>query len=62
MEYVGGQKSSGYNHKRKKIRFLRLLRLLLRFFEALDAAFKQGIVHRDIKPKNIIVDKEERCV
>ena len=55
MELVSGQTLSKLLKAERKISVDRVLDLALPIADALAAAHKQGIVHRDVKPDNIIV-------
>ena len=60
MEFVDGQtlkdmiRQQGYIHPDTAIR------MTIRILAAVDHAHRNGIVHRDIKPQNILVDSEGR--
>jgi serine/threonine protein kinase/Tfp pilus assembly protein PilF len=38
----------------------RIINIAIQICEGLDEAHKRGVIHRDIKPQNIIIDSEER--
>lgn len=59
MEYIDGQALSKLlSGEKKKLPFSTALRLTEELAEALDYAHAQGVVHRDMKPANILVNEE----
>lgn len=60
MEYVDGQTLKEMIRSEGKIHPDVALRMTIRILAAVDHAHRNGIVHRDIKPQNILVDKEGR--
>lgn len=59
MEYIEGQSLSKLlSGEKKKLPFSTALRLTEELAEALDYAHAQGVVHRDMKPANILVNEE----
>lgn len=60
MEYVDGQTLKQMILEEKRIHPDLALRMTIRILAAVDHAHRNGIVHRDIKPQNILVDREGR--
>ena len=58
MEYVEGESVDRLLAKKRVINFEDSVRIIIKICEALDYAHKQGIVHRDVKPANIIITKD----
>ena len=59
MEYLKGPTLAAYlrelNKRHQKLPAVEVARLLLKIATALDYAHEQGVIHRDIKPGNIIL-------
>ena len=60
MEYVDGLTLKQMIREEGRIHPDVALRMTLRILAAVDHAHRNGIVHRDIKPQNILVDKKGR--
>lgn len=60
MELVDGHTLREYLNERGSIPIADGIKFLLPVLSALGAAHKLGIVHRDVKPENILVSKEGR--
>ena len=58
MELVEGITLKKYIEKRGKLPFKEAVSIAIQVANGLDAAHKHHIVHRDIKPQNIIISKE----
>lgn len=58
MEYVAGQSLDAFLDSNKDLPLDEIIRLINRIGKALDYAHKKGVVHRDVKPANILVDEE----
>ena len=60
MEYVEG-KSLGRHIKDKSLDMEASVKVLIQAMRALRAAHRQAIVHRDVKPENILLSEEGRA-
>ena len=60
MELVEGHTLREYLNEQGRLTYRDGIRFLMPVLSALAAAHRQGIVHRDVKPENILVSKEGR--
>src|SRR5260370_25243239 len=60
MEYVEGRDLRALLHDKGKLTPEEAVPIFLQIAAALDAAHHAGVVHRDLKPQNIMVDKDGR--
>ena len=58
LEYVSGESLNRILAREKKLPLARALKLAEEIAEALEYAHAQGVVHRDIKPGNILVTED----
>jgi serine/threonine protein kinase len=59
MHHIDGQNLKYYITTYGPMEPLRALNYILQAAEGLDAAYKKNVVHRDIKPQNILVSNKE---
>lgn len=59
MDYVDGQNLKYHMITQGPMEPLRALNYTRQIAEGLETAYKQGVVHRDIKPQNILVNTRE---
>ena len=59
MELVEGENLRETLDKRKKIPVKECLSLMAQILDGLGEAHRQGVVHRDLKPQNIMVDQKD---
>ena len=62
MKLLRGQSLSERISERGRLEPAELRRILLETSTALGYAAKRGVVHRDIKPDNIMLDEDGRCI
>jgi serine/threonine protein kinase/tetratricopeptide (TPR) repeat protein len=60
MAYVEGQDLHGILRDNPKLPLERSLKFAAQLAEALAAAHAEGVVHRDLKPQNILVNKDDQ--
>lgn len=58
MEYVAGEPLNRILAREKKLPLATALQLVEEIAEALDYAHSQGVIHRDIKPGNVLITAE----
>jgi predicted Ser/Thr protein kinase len=61
MELVEGETLQARLQRTPRLEIEEALRLAREVAEALQAAWQRGIVHRDVKPSNIILDRESHA-
>ena len=61
LEYVSGESLNRVLAREKKLQLKKALQLAAEIAEALNYAHEQGVVHRDIKPGNILVTEDGRA-
>ena len=59
MDYIDGQNLKYYMINQGPMDPLRAINYARQIAEGLEAAYKQGVVHRDIKPQNILINSKD---
>lgn len=58
MEYIDGTTLKEYINENKPIKWQTACEIAIQIADALSVAHEHGIIHRDIKPHNILINKE----
>jgi eukaryotic-like serine/threonine-protein kinase len=61
MEYIEGENLQGVLRRKKKLEPAEAANILAQVCRALEAAHNEGVIHRDLKPQNIMLDKSGRA-
>jgi tetratricopeptide (TPR) repeat protein/predicted Ser/Thr protein kinase len=62
MEYIEGENLLALLHEKKKFSPSEAVEIMQQVCRALEAAHSVGVIHRDLKPQNIMRDKSGRIV
>ncbi|MGB8323890.1 MAG: tetratricopeptide repeat protein [Candidatus Acidiferrum sp.] len=62
MEFVEGKNLSSLIKEKGRLSFEECADVIFQTCTALDAAHSEGVVHRDLKPQNIMVEKHGRII
>ena len=60
MEYIEGEDLQGLIRRKKKLEPAEAATIMAQVCRALEAAHNEGVIHRDLKPQNIMLDKTGR--
>lgn len=61
MEYIEGEDLSSVLEKRTKLPAAEAVAIMIQVARGLEAAHAEGVVHRDLKPQNIMIDAQGKC-
>jgi eukaryotic-like serine/threonine-protein kinase len=61
MEYIEGQDLQSILKQKKKLQPAEAANIMAQVCRALEAAHNEGVIHRDLKPQNIMLDKTGRA-
>lgn len=61
MEYIQGKELKDYFDKGERFELQKIFHLMSELLGALDFAHEAGVIHRDVKPANVMVDAQGRA-
>jgi tetratricopeptide (TPR) repeat protein len=59
MEYIEGENFMSLIRRKKTFSASQIIFIAIKLFKALDYSHRKGIIHRDIKPHNIMITKQK---
>jgi serine/threonine-protein kinase len=62
MEYVEGKTVAELLHESGRLAESQVIEIALQVAKALDHAYSYGIIHRDVKPANVMITDEDKVV
>ena len=62
MEYVDGEDLRALLRRQTKVSPAEAVEIIIQICRALDAAHSEGVIHRDLKPQNVMRDPQGRIV
>jgi serine/threonine-protein kinase len=60
MEYIQGRELRSFFEAREKFAPAEVVRIMGELLDALDFAHEAGVIHRDVKPANVMLDAQRR--
>ena len=61
MEYIEGRELKDYLDAKERFELGKIFRLMIELLDALDFAHEAGVIHRDVKPANVMLDASGRA-
>ena len=61
MEYIEGKELKDYLDAKERFDLASIFRLMGELLEALEFAHQAGVIHRDVKPANVMLDAKRRA-
>jgi eukaryotic-like serine/threonine-protein kinase len=61
MEYIEGEDLQAVLRKKKKLEPSEAVNIIAQICRALEAAHAEGVIHRDLKPQNVMIDQSGRA-
>jgi tetratricopeptide (TPR) repeat protein/predicted Ser/Thr protein kinase len=62
MEYVAGEDLAALIKREKKLPIPKILSIFRQICEGLQAAHQKGVIHRDLKPQNVMLDAQDHVL
>jgi len=56
MEYIKGKELKDHFERKERFDLKTIIRLMIELLDALECAHEAGVIHRDVKPANVMID------